>query len=98
MQEMRTIEGSPNYSITRDGKVWNHKLNRFNTAKHQMKLRNDKNEVKNMLLSKLALITFNDIPKGLRRIPDFPNYSITRDGKVWSHTQCVFMKGEHNIK
>ena len=32
----------------------------------------------------------------MRTIPDYPNYSITPDGKVWSHTSNRFLKiGQH---
>jgi len=89
MQEMKPIEGFPNYSITRDGKLWNHKLNRFMKRSNRGTcfVLSRKNKRKSVLASTLVADAFPDTLPNLpemKPIPTLSGYSITRDGKLYS--------------
>ena len=87
---MKPIEGFPNYSITRDGKLWNHKRNRFMKRSHRgtcFRISSVETKHKQVLVSTLVADAFPDTVPNLpemKTIPNYPGYSITRDGKLYS--------------
>lgn len=97
---MRTIPNYPDYSITPDGKVWSHQKNHFMTLRQKALNKSvnlgrevdGKKKYKGFLIPNLLRIVYPETAEEMRPIPNYPDYSLTPDGKVWSHKKSLFVK------
>jgi hypothetical protein len=104
MQEMRTIPDYPHYSITPDGKVWSHQKKHFMTLRQKALNKSvnlgrevdGKKKYKGFLIPNLLRIVYPETVEEMRPIPNYPDYSLTPDGRLWSYKKSRFVKNSND--
>ena len=97
---MRTIPDYPDYAITPDGQVWSHQKKRFLTPRQKASNKSvnlgrevdGKRKYKGLLIPNLLRIVYPETAEEMKPIPNYPDYSMTPDGRVWSHKKSLFVK------
>ncbi len=97
--QMEKIPEFEDYSITKDGRIYSHLVHKYlnpwtNSGSIVIKLRKDSKVYKRSINSLLKK-TFPQQHKqkeGYKFIPGFEDYSINRDGQVYSHLTKIHLK------